>query len=65
MIEIIALAAACLLLGLASGWVLARRHDYRADVAPVPEFDRNNPINARARKEVINGVEWTVYGGYR
>ena len=64
MLEIFALSAACLLIGVILGFMIAERHEARKDVAPLPDFDRNNPINAQARKEIYQGVEWTVYGGY-
>lgn len=61
-LELIALSAACLLVGLILGMVIAQRRE-RPPAAPVPDFDATNPINGRARIESHGGAIWTVYGG--
>ena len=63
--DVIALCAICALLGLIGGLYVSRWTIRKVPKpeAPTPDFDITNPMNARARTEVIGGVEWTVYGG--
>lgn len=64
-LELIALSAACLLVGLILGMGVSRLQKRKPSEAPVPDFDVTNPINGQARTEMHGGVEWTVYGGRR
>ncbi len=64
LLELIALSACCLLVGLLLGIVLANHRGRRYE-APLPDFDPMNPINGQARTETHGGVEWMVYGGRR
>ena len=60
MLEIGALCAICLALGAVSGWCAAGYRERRRDVTPLPEYDRENPINARAQETIqIDGI--TLY----
>ena len=60
MLEIGALCAICLALGAVSGYSFAETRERRRDVAPLPEYDRENPINAQARETIqIDGI--TLY----
>lgn len=61
--EIAIIALASVLLGWTAGSLAAEWRQKRRDVAPVPDFDINNRMNARARTETACGVRWTVYGG--
>ncbi len=54
----------CILAAFAAGAVIGlgagRRIEHRRDAAPLPEYDRENPINARARETIqIDGI--TLY----
>jgi hypothetical protein len=54
----------CILAAFAAGAVIGlgagRRIEHRRDVAPLPEYDRENPINAQARETIqIDGI--TLY----
>ena len=44
----------CVLAAFAAGAVIGlgagRRIEHRRDAAPLPEYDRENPINAQARR---------------
>lgn len=60
MLEIGALCAVCLALGAVSGYAFAETRERRRDAAPLPEYDRENPINERARETIqIDGI--TLY----
>lgn len=67
--EIAILCILCLVMGGFAGAFLAKRTGRRGDAAPAPVelgYDPENPINGRlndGKRMVINGVEWTVYGG--
>lgn len=54
----------CILAAFAAGAVIGlgagRRIEHRRDAAPLPEYDRENPINAQARETIqIDGI--TLY----
>ena len=54
----------CILAAFAAGAVIGlgagRRIEHRRDAAPLPEYDRENPINALARETIqIDGI--TLY----
>lgn len=60
MLEIGALCAICLALGAVSGYAFAETRERRRDVAPLPEYDTENTIKARARETIqIDGI--TLY----
>ena len=60
--EIAALCALCLALGMVCGYAIAERYERRKDVSPLPDFDPDNPINAQAREEIdVEGVKlWRI-----
>ena len=63
--ELTMIILASILLGWTAGSLAAEWRQKRRDEAPVPDFDINNRLNARARTETACGIQWTVYGGCR
>lgn len=61
MLEIGALCAVCLALGAVSGYAFAETRERRRDIAPLPEYDTENPINGNAPRETIQIGEITLY----
>lgn len=63
--EVAALSAVCLALGLVIGyeWGKHGTKNHDAPVPVMPDYDVNNPINANGRRgEVVEmcGAKWTV-----
>lgn len=57
--EIMALCALCLAIGTVCGYFIAMRYERRKDVAPLPDFDPKNPVNAKAWEPVeMGGATW-------
>lgn len=59
--EITILCGLSLALGLVSGWCAAEYREHRRDAAPLPEYDRENPINGNAPRETIQIDGITLY----
>lgn len=55
----------CILAAFAAGAVIGlgagRRIEHRRDAAPLPEYDRENPINGNAPRETIQIDGITLY----
>ncbi len=60
MIGIAAICAVCLSLGAVIGYAFAETRE-RRDVAPLPEYDPENPINGNAPRETIQIDDVTLY----
>lgn len=59
--EVIALCFLCIAVGVLIGYEWACIRERKRDVAPVPDFDKTNPINARCMETITEcGVEWEV-----